>query len=119
MLKNLGSEACWICHGEGGFDEIVPTGITWIAELKNGGIAEFELTPEAVGLKRWAAADLKGGEAAHNAEALRDVLKGEAIRLPRCRRDDGGCGTPGRRQGEDHQGRRANGSRPRSTMAQR
>ncbi|MGQ0486677.1 MAG: anthranilate phosphoribosyltransferase [Hyphomicrobiales bacterium] len=76
VLKNLGSEACWICHGEGGFDEIVPTGTTWIAELKNGAIAEFELTPEDVGLKRRAAADLKGGEAAHNAEALRDVLKG-------------------------------------------
>jgi anthranilate phosphoribosyltransferase len=76
VLKNLGSEACWICHGEGGFDEIVPTGTTWIAELKNGVITEFELTPEEVGLKRRAAADLKGGEAAGNAEALRDVLKG-------------------------------------------
>ncbi len=76
VLKNLGSEACWICHGEGGFDEIVPTGTTWIAELKNGSITEFELTPEEVGLKRAAAADLRGGEAAHNAEALRDVLKG-------------------------------------------
>ena len=54
----------------------MPTGTTWIAELKNGAIAEFELTPEEVGLKRAAAADLKGGEAAHNAEALRDVLKG-------------------------------------------
>ncbi len=76
VLKNLGSEACWICHGEGGFDEIVSTGITWIAELKNGAIAEFELAPEEVGLKRAAASDLKGDEAAHNAAALRDVLKG-------------------------------------------
>jgi anthranilate phosphoribosyltransferase len=76
VLKNLGSEACWICHGEGGFDEIVPTGTTWIAELKGGSITEFELTPEEVGLKRAAAADLKGGEAADNAKALRDVLKG-------------------------------------------
>ena len=76
VLKNLGSEACWICHGEGGFDEIVPSGTTWIAELKNGSVTEFELTPEEVGLKRAAATDLKGGEAAHNAEALREVLKG-------------------------------------------
>jgi anthranilate phosphoribosyltransferase len=76
VLKNLGSEACWICHGEGGFDEIVPTGTTWIAALKNGSVTEFELTPDEVGLKRAAAADLKGGEAAHNAEALRNVLRG-------------------------------------------
>jgi anthranilate phosphoribosyltransferase len=76
VLKNLGSEACWICHGEGGFDEIVPTGTTFIAELKNGKIKTFEVTPEAAGLKRSNIADLKGGEAVHNAEALRSVLNG-------------------------------------------
>ena len=31
VLKNLGSDACWICHGEGGVDEIVPTGTTWVS----------------------------------------------------------------------------------------
>ncbi len=78
VLKNLGSEACWICHGEGGMDEIVPSGTTWISELKNGHIRNFELTPEAAGLERSKAADLLGGDAAHNAEALRRVLNGEA-----------------------------------------
>ncbi len=77
VLKNLGSEACWICHGEGGFDEIVPTGTTWISELKDGAIRSFELTPEGVGLKRSSADDLKGADAAHNAKALRSVLRGE------------------------------------------
>ena len=77
VLKNLGSQACWICHGEGGFDEIVPTGITWISELRDGAVTSFEITPEMVGLKRSEAAALKGGDAAHNAEALRSVLMGE------------------------------------------
>ncbi|MBZ0260626.1 MAG: anthranilate phosphoribosyltransferase [Hyphomicrobiales bacterium] len=77
VLKNLGSEACWICHGEGGIDEIVPTGTNWISELKNGTITSFEITPEAAGLKRSSFADLKGGEASHNAAALRGVLEGE------------------------------------------
>ena len=76
VLKNLGSEACWICHGEGGLDEIVPTGTTSIAELKNGSVTSFEVTPEAVGLKRSKRADLLGGDAAQNAEALRVVLSG-------------------------------------------
>ena len=75
VLKNLGSEACWICHGEGGFDEIVPTGTTWISELKDGAISSFELTPEGVGLKRSSADDLKGADAAHNAKALRSQAK--------------------------------------------
>jgi anthranilate phosphoribosyltransferase len=76
VLKNLGSEACWICHGEGGLDEIVPTGTTWISELKGGKISNFEVTPEVVGLKRSKLNDLKGGDATHNATALRSVLKG-------------------------------------------
>jgi anthranilate phosphoribosyltransferase len=77
VLKNLGSEACWIAHGEGGFDEIVPTGTTYVAELKNGEVRGFEITPEQVGITRSKASDLKGGEAAQNAEALRSVLDGK------------------------------------------
>ena len=77
VLKNLGSEACWICHGEGGMDEIVPTGTTWVSELKNGVITSFELSPEAAGVVRANPDDLKGGDAAHNAEALRGVLAGK------------------------------------------
>lgn len=77
VLKNLGSEACWICHGEGGMDEIVPSGTTWIAELKNGEIRNFEVTPESAGLTRSRSEDLKGGDAAQNAEALRAVLAGK------------------------------------------
>ncbi len=77
VLKNLGTEAAWICHGEGGMDEIVPTGTTWISELKGGVIRSFELTPEAAGLARSNPDDLKGGDAAHNADALRAVLDGK------------------------------------------
>jgi len=77
VLKNLGSEACWICHGEGGMDEIVPTGTTWISELKDGKITSFELTPEEAGLKRSSFDELKGGDAAQNADALRHVLAGK------------------------------------------
>ena len=77
VLQNLGCEACWICHGEGGMDEIVPTGTTWISELKDGKITSFTLTPEEAGLKRSSLADLKGGDAEHNADALRHVLAGK------------------------------------------
>ena len=77
VLKNLGCDACWICFGEGGIDEIVPSGTTWISELKNGEIRNFEVTPEGAGLTRSSADDLKGGDAAHNAEALRGVLSGK------------------------------------------
>jgi anthranilate phosphoribosyltransferase len=77
VLKNLGCEACWICHGEGGMDEIVPSGTTWISELKDGVIRSFEVTPEEAGLERSSIDALKGADAAHNAEALRHVLAGK------------------------------------------
>jgi anthranilate phosphoribosyltransferase len=77
VLNNLGCEACWICHGEGGFDEIVPTGTTWIAELKDGAITSHEISPETAGVARASADDLRGGDAARNADALRHVLAGK------------------------------------------
>ena len=77
VLNNLGSERAWICHGEGGFDEIVPCGITWVADLKGGMVSLAEIKPEDVGIARSSAADLKGGDAAYNAEALRGVLEGK------------------------------------------
>jgi anthranilate phosphoribosyltransferase len=78
VLKNLGSEACWICHGEGGVDEIVSTGTTWISELQDGRVGSFEVTPEKVGLTRSSPDELKGADAIHNASALCKVLEGEA-----------------------------------------
>lgn len=58
-------------------DEIVPSGTTWISELKDGKVTSFEIAPEAAGLKRSSFAELKGGDAAHNADALRHVLAGK------------------------------------------
>jgi anthranilate phosphoribosyltransferase len=77
VLKALGSEACWICHGKGGVDEIIPTGTTWIAELKDGVVREFNFTPESVGIVRSNPDELKGGDAAENAVALKAVLDGK------------------------------------------
>jgi len=77
VLKNLGSEAVWVVHGSDGLDEITLTGPTFVAALENGAIRSFEVSPEDVGLKRVAGEALKGGDAAANASALRNVLAGE------------------------------------------
>ena len=75
VLKELGSETVWVVHG-GGLDEITTAGPTRVAALENGEVRSFEVTPEAAGLPRAAAGDLTGGDAAHNARALRAVLEG-------------------------------------------
>ena len=78
VLRNLGSESAWVVHGSDGMDEITTTGPTTVAELKNGSIRLFAVTPEDAGLKRTAIEDLKGGSPAENAAAIRRLLEGEA-----------------------------------------
>ena len=76
VLKNLGSESVWVVHGSDGLDEMTTTGATHVAALKDGAIRTFEVTPEEAGLRRADAADLRGGDPAHNAAALLSVLDG-------------------------------------------
>ncbi|WP_376091016.1 anthranilate phosphoribosyltransferase [Roseomonas sp. CCTCC AB2023176] len=75
-LARLGTDSAWIVHG-GGLDEITIAGPSQVAELRDGKIREFEVTPEDAGLPRAPADSLKGGEAEENATALRAVLAGE------------------------------------------
>ena len=77
VLKRLGSEHVWVVHGSDGLDELTTTGPTRVAELKDGSIAVFEVTPEMAGLPRATLAQLKGGDAKVNAAAIRDVLAGK------------------------------------------
>jgi anthranilate phosphoribosyltransferase len=77
VLQDLGCEAAWVVHGDG-LDEMTLTGATKVAELKNGVVRTFEITPEDAGLPRADAAALKGGDAEHNAGALRALLDGTA-----------------------------------------
>ena len=76
VLRNLGSQRVWLVHGGDGLDEITTTTSTEVVELKDGAIRAFTIQPEDAGLSRAAPADLKGGDPAHNAEALRAVLAG-------------------------------------------
>ncbi len=76
VLKNLGCEAAWVVHGSDGLDEMTTTGPSYVAELKNGKVKTFEVTPEDAGLPTARTADLKGADARHNADALTAVLDG-------------------------------------------
>jgi len=74
-LKTLGAEHVWVVHGDG-YDEITTTGETHVAELVDGKVATFTLTPEQVRLKRHTKDELRGGEPEFNARALRSLLSG-------------------------------------------
>jgi anthranilate phosphoribosyltransferase len=44
VLKSLGSVRAMIVHGENGLDEISPSGATYIAELRDGEVLEYQLS---------------------------------------------------------------------------
>ena len=48
-----------------------------MAELKNGKVTSFEVSPEDAGLPVAKAEDLKGGDATTNAQAIFDMLDGK------------------------------------------
>jgi anthranilate phosphoribosyltransferase len=77
VLQNLGAAHVWVVHGHDGLDELTTTGATTVAELKDGRITVFEVTPADAGLLPAKLSDLKGGDAATNAAAIRELLSGK------------------------------------------
>lgn len=75
-LGQLGSTHSWVVHGSDGLDEITTTGPTYVAELRDGRVRCFEITPEDAGLPRATLADLKGGTPEQNAAAIHALLDG-------------------------------------------
>jgi anthranilate phosphoribosyltransferase len=73
----LGSLRAFVVHGADGLDEITLTGPTKVASLRDGEVSVFEIVPEDAGLRRAEPTALVGGDARHNAAALRAVLDGE------------------------------------------
>lgn len=51
VLQRLGAEHILVVHSKDGLDEISLASNTLVAELKDGDITEYELTPEALGIK--------------------------------------------------------------------
>jgi anthranilate phosphoribosyltransferase len=77
VLKGLGAEHVWVVHGHDGLDELTTTGATDVAEVRDGRVEVFEVTPADAGLAPAKLSDLRGGDAQTNAAAIRDVLSGK------------------------------------------
>ncbi len=76
-MELLGTEAALIVSGAEGLDELSIEGASYMAAI---GLRPLpaELRPEDAGLPSHPLADLRGGDAAYNADALRRLLLGEA-----------------------------------------
>ena len=76
VLAALGHERALVFHGDDGLDELSTGGSSHLFDLRNGVITEVTVDPAALGLAAPAAGDLTGGDAAANAEIVREVLAG-------------------------------------------
>jgi anthranilate phosphoribosyltransferase len=76
-LSMLGLRRAMVVHGLDGLDEITITGPTRIAEVNNGSVKTYEVTPEDFGMKRASLEGIAGGDAAANAAIIREVLSGK------------------------------------------
>ncbi len=76
-LQKLGCQRAWVVYGKDGMDELTTTAPSHVAQLDQGKITCFEITPEDADLSRAQPEDLIGGTIADNAQALKDLLAGQ------------------------------------------
>ena len=76
-LSMLGLHRALVVHGLDGLDEITITGATRVAEVREGNVRTYEVTPEEFGMKRAPIETISGGDAAANAAIIREILAGK------------------------------------------
>ncbi|MBI5288979.1 MAG: anthranilate phosphoribosyltransferase [Chloroflexi bacterium] len=76
VLARLGADHALVVHGEDGFDEISIGGQSIVAELLDGVVRTYMVTPEDAGLRRHDISTIIGDTPEHNAAELREVLGG-------------------------------------------
>jgi anthranilate phosphoribosyltransferase len=73
----LGVRHAMVVHGDGGLDEIALSGPSEVAEVREGVVRQYAVTPEEFGLERAPLEALTGGDAPMNAEILTAIFAGE------------------------------------------
>ena len=76
-LAELGSRRAFVVHGEGGLDELSPSGTSLVFEVVDGDVREWELDPRDLGIEPTDPEELRGGSATENAATIRSVFAGE------------------------------------------
>jgi anthranilate phosphoribosyltransferase len=68
----------WVFRGDDGLDELTTTTTSSVWRVHGGTVTTGTVDPGVLGLAPASAADLRGGDTAHNADVVRRFLDGEA-----------------------------------------
>lgn len=74
VLNALGSNHVMVVHSADGLDEISVAGDTYVAELKNGAVSEYTLSPTQVGVALSAIEPLSVNDAGDSLQLIKTVL---------------------------------------------
>ena len=77
VLNELGSNKVMIVHGFDGLDEITLSQNTYICELKDKKIKNYNFDPRDIGYDYISLEDIKGGDPKYNAECFIKMINGE------------------------------------------
>jgi anthranilate phosphoribosyltransferase len=77
VLRALGSTDAWLTHGHDGMDEITSVTASDVVALHDGAMKSFTLLPQEWGMRQPLPQELQGGDAAQNADAIRQLLDGK------------------------------------------
>ncbi len=80
-LAELGSARALVFCGDDGLDELTTTTTSTLWAVHGGEIRQTEIDPSALGIAPATTEDLRGGDAAHNADVIRRVVAGEQGRV--------------------------------------
>lgn len=75
-MKNMGATKALVVHGSDGMDEVTITGKSYVWEIKDGNILEYELDPHVFGMDYGKPEDIKGGTGKDNAEIALEIFRG-------------------------------------------
>lgn len=78
VLQKLGSEHVMVVHSEDGMDEISISAPTNVAELKNGTITSYQISPEQFGLSRSSLSEITVNDPNQSLEMMHAVLDNQA-----------------------------------------
>jgi anthranilate phosphoribosyltransferase len=76
-LQALGHQRALVVHGLPGMDEMSPVGDTLVAELSEGTLRSYRVSPSDLGLGSTTVEEIAGGEPDQNADLIRRVLEGD------------------------------------------